>query len=73
MTSFNSEPDVDDVPDLELTPALVEPEVSNATLRSDSESTGMLMVVRRSSREIRAPQRLIDELQGLSFYRLLDS
>ena len=39
VTSIDSEPDPDDVPDLELTPTLVEPEVSNATPRSESEGT----------------------------------
>ena len=38
------------------------PEVSNATLRSESEGTSMPVAVRRSTREIRAPQRLIEEL-----------
>ena len=62
VPSTDSESDVDDVPDLELTPAPAEPDVSTPTPRLESESTSMPVAVRRSTREIRAPHRLIEEL-----------
>ena len=51
VTRTDSESDVDDVPDLELTPAPAEPDVSTPTLRYESDSTTMPVAVRRSTRE----------------------
>ena len=62
VTSTDSEPEVDDVSDIELTPAWAEPDVSTLTPRSESEGTSMLVAVQHSTREIRAPHRLIEEL-----------
>ena len=62
VTSTDSEPDVDDLPDIELTPARAEPDVSTPTLRSKFEGTSMPAVVQCSTGEIRAPHRLIEEL-----------
>ena len=62
VTSTDSEPDVDDVPDLELTPAPAESHVSTPTPRFKSASTSMPVAVRCSARQIRAPHRLIEEL-----------
>ena len=62
VTSTDSESDVYDVPDLELTPAPAQPDVFTATPRLEPESTSMPVAVRHSNREIRAPHRLIEEL-----------
>ena len=59
LTSTDSDSNVDDVPDLELTHA---PDVSTPTPRLESKSTTMPVVVQHSTREIRAPHRLIEEL-----------
>ena len=62
VTSTDSEPDVDDVPDLELTPAQTESDVSTATLRSEDEGTNMPVAVQHSTRDLKAPHKLIEEL-----------
>ena len=61
MTSTNSESDTDDLLDLQLTPASAEPDVSSCTPRLESESTSMPVAMRRSTRKIRTPHRLIEE------------
>ena len=62
VTSIDSEPDVDDVPDLELTPAQTESDVFNPTLRSKDKGTNMPVAVQHSTRDLKAPHRLIEEL-----------
>ena len=62
VTSTDSEPDVDNVPDLELIPAQTESYVFTPTLRSEDEGTNMPVAVQHSTRDLRAPHRLIEEL-----------
>ena len=68
MTSTDSEPDVDDVPDLELTDIRVEPDVSTPTPGSESEGTSMPVAARCSTREIRGSHRLIARICILLLY-----
>ena len=44
-TGIDSEPDFDDVPDLELTTATAGPDVYTPTMRFDSKSTTMPVAV----------------------------
>ena len=57
VTSTDSEPDVDDVPDLELRPAQTESDVFTPTLRSKDKGTNMPVAVQHSTRDLKVPQR----------------
>ena len=56
VTSTDSEPDLDYVPDIELTPVRTEPDVSTPTARSESEGTRMPVAVQRNTRDQGTPQ-----------------